>query len=56
MDVFSLGVLLYALRLKSRPFRGNGDVVMLRDHAELYWAVKRHRNPTISTDFFAFFA
>jgi len=29
---------------------------MLRDHAELYWAVKRHRNPTISTDFCAFFA
>lgn len=55
-DVFSLGVLLYVLRLKSLPFRGVGDVVALRDHAEVYWAAKRRRNPTISPDFCRFFS
>jgi serine/threonine protein kinase len=55
-DVFSLGVTLFAMRLKHMPFSSVSDMITLREHSERYWLNANRHKAKVSAGFCRLFA
>ena len=55
-DVFSLGVTLFAMRLKRMPFSSVSQMMTLREDSERYWLCMKQLNATVSVGFFRLFS